>query len=176
MIGPVNDLDPIAQFHELFARAKQSEPGDATAFALATAGPTGAPTVRKAGELAANPRAALCFYWPTLGAQVRVEGAVSPVGAEESDAYFATRPRESQIGAWASRQSARLGSRAELVESVAGLIERFAGQPVPRPPFWGGYRVAPERIEFWTAGEFRLHDRLVYTRDEGGWKRERLYP
>ena len=188
--------DPIAQFQALFARALEKEP-DATAMALATADAAGAPSVRmvllkgvdasgfvfftnyesrKARELAANPRAALCFYWPTLGAQVRVEGPVERVTPEESDAYFATRPRESQLGAWASPQSTPLGSPAELRASFDRVSARFAGQAVPRPDNWGGYRVRPARIEVWTAGEFRLHDRVLYTKQGESWTVERLYP
>jgi pyridoxamine 5'-phosphate oxidase len=131
---------------------------------------------RKARELAANPRAALCFHWPTLGAQVRVEGPVERVSDLESDAYFATRPRESQLGAWASRQSAALSSRAELEERFADTAARFANGAVPRPDTWGGYRLRPERIEFWTAGDHRLHDRRLYTRQGGGWVVTRLFP
>jgi len=191
------DADPIARFQELFARAAAAEPEKGTAVALATADGTGAPSVRmvllksadrsgfvfftnyesrKARELDQNPRAALCFFWPTLGAQVRVEGKVSRVAAEESDAYFATRPRESQLGAWASRQSAPLGSRMELLRRVAAAVVRFAGRSVPRPEGWGGYRVTPERIEFWTAHPHRLHDRVVYSRAGEAWTTERLFP
>lgn len=190
-------LDPIEQFQALFARARQSEPADATAVALATADSTGAPSVRmvllkgvdasgfvfftnygsrKARELALNPRAALCFYWPTLGVQVRVEGAVERVAAEESDAYFATRPRESQLGAWASAQSTLLASPSALRESFDRVSARFGGQVVARPDDWGGYRIRPARIEVWTAGEFRLHDRVLYTKQGDGWTLERLYP
>lgn len=189
--------DPIGRFQELFARAREGEPADATACALATANAQGAPSVRmvllkgvdasgfvfftnygsrKARELDGNPQAALCFYWPALGAQVRVEGAATRVSPEESDAYFATRDRESQLGAWASRQSAPLGSRAELLTRVAGAVARFVGRKVPRPDHWGGYRVRPDRIEFWSAGAHRLHDRVLYTRRDGGWTVERLFP
>ena len=198
MSTPPPDLqvDPITRFQQLFARAGASEP-DATAFALATADASGAPSVRmvllkavnaagfvfftnyesrKARELAANPRAALCFYWPTLGVQVRVEGVVERVTAAESDAYFATRPRESQLAAWASRQSRPLASPDALREGFERTGARFAGQPVPRPPVWGGYRVHPQRIEFWHSGEHRLHDRILYTRAGEGWRIERLFP
>jgi pyridoxamine 5'-phosphate oxidase len=189
--------DPIEQFQELFARALKSEPGDASAAALATTDAAGAPSVRmvllkgvdasgfvfftnygsrKAGELSVNPRAALCFYWPTLGVQVRVEGGVERVSAEESDAYFATRPRESQLGAWASAQSTPLASPAKLRESFDRVSARFAGQVVSRPDNWGGYRIRPARIEVWTAGEFRLHDRVLYTRQGESWTVERLHP
>jgi pyridoxamine 5'-phosphate oxidase len=193
---PDPDLDPITRFQQLFARAAASEP-DATAVALATADASGAPSVRmvllkavdaagfvfftnhesrKGRELSVNARAALCFYWPTLGAQVRVEGGVERVTAAESEEYFATRPRESQLGAWASRQSRPLASPAALREEFERASARFAGQPVPRPPVWGGYRVLAERIEFWHSGEYRLHDRILYTREGEGWKSERLFP
>ena len=189
--------DPIRAFQELWARARKSEPGDPTAVALATADPSGAPSVRivlhtaadeagfvfftsyrsrKAGEVDANARAALCFYWHTLDTQVRVEGRAVRVSAEESDVYFATRPRESQLGAWASEQSARLGSREELIARYEEAANRFAGGPIPRPEWWGGYRVVPARIEIWTSREHRLHDRLLYMREGAGWRIERLFP
>ncbi|HUG52080.1 MAG TPA: pyridoxamine 5'-phosphate oxidase [Vicinamibacteria bacterium] len=186
----------MARFEDLFLRAKETE-ADATAAALGTADATGAPSVRmvllkdvdgsgfvfftnyesrKARELEVNPRAALCFHWRTVGAQVRVEGQVERLGAAESDAYFATRPRDSQLGAWASEQSAPLRSRAELMLRVAAAVARFAGRDVPRPETWGGYRLRPERIEFWTEHAFRLHDRELYTRVGEGWDAERLFP
>jgi pyridoxamine 5'-phosphate oxidase len=189
--------DPIFRFHDAFARAGRNAPADHTAMALATADAAGRPSVRivllhgfdargfvfytnyegrKAGDLEANPHAALCFYWPWLDEQVRAEGTVSRIAPEESDAYFATRQRGKQIGAWASIQSRPLASREELLARVAEAESRYAGQPVPRPPFWGGYRLSPERIEFWRAGESRLHDRFVYTRDRDGWRLTRLYP
>jgi pyridoxamine 5'-phosphate oxidase len=188
--------DPIAQFQALFARARATEK-DATAVALATADAAGRPSVRmvllkgvdadgfvfytnygsrKAAELDVNPRAALGFHWPTIGVQVRVEGGVERVSAEESDAYFRTRPRESQLGAWASAQSMPLGSPAELRERFDRVSAEYAGREVPRPPFWGGYRLRPGRIEIWTEGEFRLHDRVAFTRDGAGWTVQRLYP
>jgi pyridoxamine 5'-phosphate oxidase len=188
--------DPLAEFQALFARARNAEP-DATAMALATTDAAGAPSVRmvllksaddsgfvfftnygsrKARDLTANPRAALCFYWPSIGTQVRVEGTVERATAEESDAYFASRPRESQLGAWASAQSTPLESPAALRASFDRVSKRFEGQTVTRPDHWGGYRVRPARIEFWTAGEFRLHDRVVHTKEHEGWRLERLYP
>ena len=190
-------VDPIAEFEALFAEARAREHGDATACSLATADPSGAPSVRivllkdvdakgftfftnytsrKAAELDSNPRAALCFFWPTLGVQVRIEGHTSRVSREESTAYFATRPRESQLGAWASRQSAPLSSRDELLDRLRAEEERFGTGPVPCPDHWGGYRLTPERIEFWRAREFRLHDRLVYTRTGDVWTGQGLYP
>ncbi len=131
---------------------------------------------RKAAELDANPRAALCFYWPWTGKQFRVEGPVARVPAAESDAYFATRPRASRIGAWASRQSEPLESRARLLARVAKTEARFAGREVPRPDFWGGYRLEPERIEIWHNQLHRLHDRFLYEREGDGWTRRRLFP
>jgi pyridoxamine 5'-phosphate oxidase len=189
--------DPIERFHELFAQAKSRETHDPTAMALATADASGRPSVRmvllkgadeagfafytnfgsrKARELAARPQAALCLHWPVMAVQVRVEGAVEPVTAEEANAYFATRPRRSQIGAWASIQSAPLPGRHWLVARYLSFAAKFGGQEIPRPEFWGGFRVVPERIEFWYNQEYRLHDRIVYTRRDGGWHEERLYP
>jgi len=195
--APESAGDPIARFQELFAAARARETADATAAALATAGLDGAPSVRmvlvkevdahgfrfftnlgsrKARELEENPRAALCFHWPTLQRQVRVEGPVEPLPGEEADAYFASRARESQIGAWASRQSATLSARAELEERCNRVAERYAGALVPRPPFWGGFLLVPERIEIWSGGEHRLHDRELFHRQATGWSMERLYP
>jgi len=190
--------DPIAEFKKAFERAKPAEPREATAVTLATATPDGRPSARvvllkhvdergfvfftnygsrKARELEANPRAALSVYWESIERQVRVEGRVERVSDEESDAYFATRPRISQVGAWASRQSEPLDGRARLVGRVLKVEARYAGRKVPRPPFWGGYRIVPDRIEFWWNQLYRLHDRLVYRRgDDGGWIKERLYP
>jgi pyridoxamine 5'-phosphate oxidase len=189
--------DPIATFQSLLAQARAAEAHDATACTLATAALDAAPSARivllkdvdergftiftnyesrKAGELAANPRAALCFLWPALGVQVRVEGGVSRVSREESEAYFATRPRESQLGAWASRQSAPLTSREALLARYREVEALYAGAAVPCPPHWGGVRLAPARIEIWRAREFRLHDRELYTRDGTGWTMQRLNP
>lgn len=192
-----DDKNPITLFKEWFAEAQHSEPNDADAMTLATAAPSGAPSARmvllkdvdergftfytnlesrKAKELRANPCAALCFHWKSLRRQVRVEGAVTPVDEAEADAYFAGRARLSQIGAWASRQSQPLKGRFELEGRMAEFTAKFNIGRVPRPDFWSGFRVAPERIEFWREQTFRLHDRIVYRRKDGGWDMERLYP
>jgi len=191
-LGP----DPFGQFSAWFdeARALVRQPD---AIALATADAHGAPSVRmvllklwdergfvfftnfesrKGAELAANRRAALVVHWDPLGRQVRAEGPVAPVDDAESDAYFASRPRPSQLAARASPQSAVLGGRAELEAAVARVEAEFAGRDVPRPPFWGGYRLAPDVVEFWQHRENRLHDRLAYRRRPGGWDLVRLAP
>jgi pyridoxamine 5'-phosphate oxidase len=192
-------LDPMDAFRDVFARASASAPpsADHTAAALATCDADGRPAVRmvlvrrvdadgflfftnyesrKARELDARPLAALCFHWFWLEEQVRVEGAVSRATAGESDEYFATRPRGSQIGAWASRQSHPMPHRAELEDRYVRYEQRFGTAAIPRPAFWGGYRITPERIEFWRAGTYRLHDRLLFTRTREGWGAEGLYP
>lgn len=134
-------------------------------------------TSRKSRDIQANPHAALCFYWAPLGRQVRIEGTVETVSDADADAYFATRARGSQIGAWASYQSEELTSRATLEERIQALEQQYAGRDIPRPPHWHGWRVVPQRIEFWQERDFRLHDRLVYTRqDAGDWKMVRLNP
>jgi pyridoxamine 5'-phosphate oxidase len=186
----------------LFARwmqdARKSEPRDADAAALATVDSGGLPDVRmvlvkkfdergfvfftnsesaKGSELSGNPKAALVLYWKSLNRQVRVRGTVEPVSEQESDEYFASRPRGAQVGAWASRQSRPLESRSMLEAAVARYEKQYA-EKVPRPPHWVGYRIAPLAIEFWADRPFRLHDRLVFTRPAPGtpWTRERLYP
>ncbi|MGH6718209.1 MAG: pyridoxamine 5'-phosphate oxidase, partial [Alphaproteobacteria bacterium] len=131
---------------------------------------------RKGRELAANPKAALCFYWMPLGRSVRVCGVVAPVTNEEADAYYATRARNSQIGAWASQQSRPLESRHALEKRVAQFAIKHAIGPVPRPAYWTGFRIVPDTIEFWEERTFRLHDRLLYVRESHGWRTERLYP
>ncbi|MDB4991360.1 MAG: Pyridoxamine 5-phosphate oxidase, partial [Myxococcaceae bacterium] len=123
-----------------------------------------------------NPHAALSFHWSSTGEQVRIEGAIAQLPAAESDGYFAARPRGSQLAAWASHQSAEIGDRSELERRVAEYTQRFVGQPVPRPTFWGGLLLVPERIEFWLDGTDRLHDRVLYTRNESGWTTRRLSP
>jgi pyridoxamine 5'-phosphate oxidase len=191
--------DPIARFTALFEKAKATEPHDATAMTLATVDARGRPAARvvllkgvdargfvfftnreskKGHDLLAHPFAALCIHWPAAQQQVRVEGRVEHVSDAESDAYFATRPRESQLGAWASQQSEPLASREALEARARELAERYP-ETVPRPPHWGGYRVVPERIELWFAGPGRLHDRFAYERVPGGeaeWTMTRLNP
>ena len=192
------DEDPIALFGSWLEEAAAREPNDPTAACLATATRGGAPSARmvliksaddggfvfytnlgsrKAAELAGNPRAALCCHWKSLRRQVRVEGAVLPVSDAEADAYFATRSRQSRIGAWASRQSETLSGRFALEARAARFAARFASG-VPRPPFWSGFRLAPVSIEFWRDGAFRLHDRAVFARAAPGaaWSARRLYP
>jgi pyridoxamine 5'-phosphate oxidase len=190
------DPDPFAQFAGAVARAERLGV-DTTPIALATADAQGRPSVRmvllrgadprgfvfhtnytsrKARELTENAYAAFCLHWPTLEEQIRVEGTVERLPADESDAYFAGRPRASQIGAWASEQSAVLPARTVLDERIRSVEARFDGQPVPRPPFWGGFRVVPERIEFWYGRSDRLHDRIVYLREQDAWRIERLFP
>lgn len=189
--------DILSRFGELLQRAKATDLPEPTAMTLATVGEDGRPaartvllkgfddngfvfytntTSRKGRELAANPRAALCFYWQPLSEQVHVEGSVEPVTDQEADEYWLTRPRESQIGAWASHQSAPLAERQELLDRVAEVTARYEGSHVPRPPHWSGYRLVPERVEFWTAGEFRLHHRVRYDRRDGDWTLTLLNP
>jgi pyridoxamine 5'-phosphate oxidase len=189
--------DPIALFRDWFDAAAKSGVYLPESMALATAAPDGTPSARmvllkrygadgfvfftnygsrKAEELDANPRAALCMHWAILQRQVRIEGAVSRISEEESAAYFATRSRGSRIGAWASRQSSPLEARDVLEAAVSKYEKEFPGEDVPLPPFWGGYRVAPERIEFWQGRANRLHDRLLYERAGSEWTVTRLHP
>jgi len=190
--------DPFALFDEWFAEARASEPNDPNAMALATADAEARPSVRmvllkdhgpdgfvfytnedsaKARQLARNPRAALLFHWKSLRRQVRVEGAVEPVSDAESDAYFASRGRDSQLGAWASFQSQPLDSRATFERRFEEMARRYDGREVPRPPHWGGYRVKPERIEFWSDRPHRLHERRLFLpQQDGGWNEGLLYP
>jgi pyridoxamine 5'-phosphate oxidase len=189
--------DPIALFGAWMAEAAKSEPNDPNAVCLATATPEGRPSARmvllkdvdargfvfytnlesrKGGELARNPFAAMTFHWKTLQRSVRVEGAVEPVTAEEADAYYASRARGSRIGAWASRQSRPLEGRFALEKAVADYTMKFGIGEIPRPPFWSGFRLLPDRIEFWRDMPFRLHERRVFHRQHGGWEIEMLYP
>jgi len=189
--------DPLELFEHWFAEAKRAGVEVPEAMTLATATGGGVPSARmvllkgadedgfvfytgygsrKSEELEQNPRAALVFYWRPLGRQVRVEGSVERVSELESAAYFETRPRGSQLAAWASLQSRPLGGREELDRRYAGLEREYEGRDVPLPPHWGGYRLHPEAIEFWEHRENRLHDRVRYTREREGWKTERLSP
>jgi pyridoxamine 5'-phosphate oxidase len=193
----VPGADPIEEFHAVLARASDSAPYDAVAVTLATADSSGRPSARivllrrvdergfvfytnyesrKGAELDANPFAALCCYWPWLDEQVRVEGRVDRVSDAESDEYFAGRPRGSQIGAWASDQSRPLADRATLEGRYESLQAQFGDATVPRPRHWGGFRITPDRIEFWKAGTYRLHERHLYVRDGAAWRVELLYP
>jgi len=188
--------DPIAQLQAWLAEAREAV-SQAEAMTLATADSSGRPsarvvllrgidelgltfftnrTSRKGEELRENPRAAVVFHWWELGRQVRVEGAVEEVDAAESAAYWASRPRASQIAGWASPQSQPLAARDELEARVAGAEQRFHGSAVPRPTFWGGYRLVPDSIEFWAHQDNRLHDRVRFIRSGAGWRRERLSP
>jgi pyridoxamine 5'-phosphate oxidase len=189
--------DPFPIFDAWFAEAQSSEPNDPNAMAVATVGADGQPSVRmvllkghdprgfvfytnlegrKATDLAAHPKAALLFHWKSLRRQVRIEGAVSMVTDVEADAYFASRARDSQLGAWASDQSRPLDSRETFEARFAAEQARFEGGNVPRPPHWSGFRVAPERIEFWQDRAHRLHERRLFTKLEDGWSEGLLYP
>lgn len=189
--------DPFQLFDEWFAEARTSEPDEPEAMAVATAGEDGQPSVRmvllkahgpegfvfytheqsaKGEDLAANPRAALLFHWKSLCRQIRVEGTVERTSDAEADAYFASRSRDSQLGAWASDQSRPLDRRATFEQRFEDAKRRFEGQDVPRPRRWGGYRVVPDRIEFWTAREHRLHERRLFTCGGESWSEGLLYP
>lgn len=189
--------DPFVLFDGWFAEARASEPNDSNAMVVATIGADGQPSARmvllkghspegfvfytnlesrKAGELIAHPRAALLFHWKSLRRQIRIEGPVATVSDAEADAYFASRGRDSQLGAWASDQSRPLDARATFEERFVAMQARFEGGPVPRPPHWSGFRVAPERIEFWQDRAHRLHERRLFVRTADGWDEGLLYP
>jgi pyridoxamine 5'-phosphate oxidase len=189
--------EPFELFAAWLEDATASEPNDPNAVALATVDPDGLPNVRmvllkgfdqagfvfytnyesaKGRELLANMKAAMCFHWKSLRRQVRVRGPVEQVTAAEADAYYATRPRGSRIGAWASKQSRPLESRFALEKAVAEFTARYAIGEIPRPGHWSGFRIVPQEIEFWHDRPFRLHDRVKFTRIEGGWEKTRLYP
>lgn len=197
MDGTATTDDPIAIFEAWMAEAAGSEPNDPNAVCLATATPDGFPSARmvllkgvdargfvfytnlesrKGNELRANPNAALCFHWKTLARSVRVEGAVEQVSDAEADAYFASRPRTSRLGAWASRQSRPLESRFALEKAVAEYGVRYAVGEIPRPPHWSGFRLLPRRMELWRDMPFRLHERRLFHREGAGWRVELLYP
>jgi pyridoxamine 5'-phosphate oxidase len=193
----VTGVDPFARFRSEFEKAERSEAFEASRCALATADATGAPAVRfvllkgvdprgfvfftnfesqKARALDVNPRAEMAFHWHTTGVQVRIRGAVERVSDEEADAYFATRDRGSQLGAWASKQSAVLDTRESLERAVEEVARRFENVSVSRPPYWGGYRIVPSAIEFWYNHDDRLHDRWLYERADDAWAIKQLYP
>ncbi len=198
-LSPLPSADPFTLFAEWLADARRTEINDPNAMTLATIGLDGAPDARivllkghdprglvfytnyesrKGEELSADPRAALVFHWKSLQRQIRVEGQVERVTPEEADAYFASRPQLSKVGAWASDQSRPLAERAELERRLAAAEARFEGQDVPRPPHWSGFRLVPHRFEFWREMPYRLHDRLVFTRSAAGapWATGRLFP
>ena len=189
--------DPFQLFDEWFSEARASEPNEPEAMAVATTGEDRRPSVRmvllkahgpegftfytheqsaKGQDLAENPQAALLFHWKTLCRQIRIEGSVERVSAAEADAYFASRVRDSQLGAWASDQSRPLDGRETFERQFEKAKQKFEGREVPRPATWGGYRLIPERIEFWTAREHRLHERRLFIRDGGQWSEGLLYP
>jgi len=191
------NTEPIVRFRELLAQAEQLDIQSHNAFALATTGKDLQPTARmvllkdvderglvfytnlqsrKGRQLTENPRASACFWWPQLQRQVRIEGGVERVSDQEADKYFASRPRGSQIAAWASNQSSELSSRDVLLGAAALLTAQYEGRAIPRPPHWSGYRLVPERFEFWKEQADRLHEREVYTRQANGWKISLLAP
>lgn len=195
---PKMGTDPFKLFNEWLEAAKSSEINDPEAVCLATVGADGRPsarmvllrgwgpegftfntnsTSRKGHEMAEHAFAALCMHWKSQRRQIRIEGRVEMLNEAETDSYFALRPRGSQIGAWVSRQSQPVASRDQMIEEVKVVEATYGSGPVPRPPYWRGYRIVPDRIEFWSDGEFRLHDRFEFTLDEKGlWVAQRLYP
>ncbi|HVY12173.1 MAG TPA: pyridoxamine 5'-phosphate oxidase [Alphaproteobacteria bacterium] len=194
--NPISGNDPFALFQQWFAEAQQKEINDPNAMSLATADESGISVrivllkgldargftfytntqSRKGKQLKAHAKAGLCFHWKSLRRQVRVEGLIEPVTEDEADAYFRTRPRGSQIGAWASLQSENLESRAALEARLREFEKKFEGQDVPRPPHWSGFRLLPEMIEFWQDMPHRLHDRLIFRKEGKAWAQGRVYP
>ncbi len=189
--------DPLVQFREWFKQAKEIEKYEANSMFLATADKNGIPSCRivllkrygpdgfvfftnfesrKAGEIQENPNAALCFYWPELQRQLRVEGKVKMLADSESDAYFNSRPPQSRLGAWASEQSKKINSKEDLISKLKEVENRFGDNNISRPPFWGGYVLNPEKIEFWQGGSNRLHDRFLYEKTQSEWTLSRLAP
>lgn len=189
--------NPFTLFDDWFNEARESEPNDSNAMTIATADADGQPSARmvllkghgpdgfifytnqesrKAADIAGNPKAAILFHWKSLRRQIRIEGSLSGVADEVADAYFATRGRDSQLGAWASDQSRRLDSRATFIKRFEEVQTRFDGQDVPRPPHWSGYCLTPQRFEFWQDREHRLHERRIFVRDGDGWTEGMLYP
>jgi len=192
------DTDPFVWFHAWMAEAEASEPSDPNAMSVVTVGPGGQPSARivllkgvdlrgfvfytnthsrKGGELAYNQLTSLLFYWKSLGRQIRIEGRVEAVTEVEADAYYATRARISRLGAWASDQSRPLSERSELERRLQHFDDKYPGEAIPRPPHWSGYRVLPDRFEFWQNMPYRLHDRTIFERaSDGGWNRSKLFP
>ena len=191
------ETDHFAWFHRWMAEATASEPADPNAMTVVTVAADGRPSARtillkgtdsrgfvfftntesrKGGELADSPLIALLFYWKSLGRQIRIEGRVEPVTAAEADAYYATRPRISRLGAWASDQSRPLETRADLERRLAHFDAKYPGEDIPRPPHWSGYHVLPDRFEFWQNMDYRLHDRTIFDRAGDGWTRGKLFP
>jgi len=189
--------EPFELFRQWLADASQSEPNDPNAFALSTVDSDGMPNVRmvllkgydtsgfvfytnfestKGREILGSMKAAMCFHWKSLRRQVRIRGTVETVSNEEADEYYASRPRGSRIGAWASKQSRPLENRFALEKAVAEYTAKYAIGDIPRPPYWSGFRIVPVSIEFWHDRPFRLHDRVIFTHAEGGWNKTRLYP
>lgn len=196
----LHQADPLQMVGQWLDKARETEPNDADAIALATVNAAGQPSVRmvlmreiddkgfcfytntesrKGQDLKVNAAAAFCFYWKSLGQQIRVEGEAERLPPARTEAYFARRPAQSRLGAWASAQSRPLESREVLLEKVAAAEKKYGLTDIPCPPYWGGYRVIPRTIEFWQTGDYRLHDRFLFTRDAAaptGWRLQRLYP